>query len=154
MVDLGAQISVLRSIWPTTEMRWVFNGTELNETLTFEFYGIREWDPIIAIPIDRGDSVAITNRWISLTRDSDVVLESIRAASDPKTCGEVARLRDLRLSRGEARPKRTVKILEDYFCPIGTTASCAGTETSWEPPAEPSVKALPVLWGKRQDRKD
>jgi hypothetical protein len=141
---LSGEIRALQSLWPGAPKRFIFNGSELSEAMTFEFYGIHDGDSIIALPIDGGDSVYATTHWLNLTRDSENFNEALRYMLDPATAGEAARLRDLHLMRLERRPRSFVR----FFSPAGIgererPRSDSSTVLGL-PPKSPSVDALPI----------
>jgi hypothetical protein len=127
-------------------MRYLFNGAELIEAKTFEFYGIQNGDAIIALPAEVHDSISLTSQWLSLTRDNDAFNESMRWMVDPRTSDEAARLRDLHLLRAEAKSRGFLRVPAAYLKELITLGANGRTETNWEAPSEPSRDTLPALW--------
>jgi hypothetical protein len=128
-------------------MRFLFKGAELMEAHTFEFYGLRDGDAIIALPADGQDSICVTSQWLSLTRDTEAFNESLKWMFDTRTYREAARLRDQHLLRVEARSRRSFTISPSYLDGLALAGSTGDMETNWEPPIGPSTEMLPVLWG-------
>jgi hypothetical protein len=56
---LSSQIQALQVLWPNAPKRFVFKGLELIETNTFNDYGVREGDSIIAL--SQEDSSSLDN---------------------------------------------------------------------------------------------
>jgi hypothetical protein len=140
---LSGQIRALQSLWPAAPKKFIFNGLELLEGMTFDFYGIRDGDSIVALPIEQSDAV---NQWIILTRDHEGFNESLRWMLDPATAGEAARLRDLHLMRLDRRPR----VLMKMYSPLMDDESPHGyhdaINLAYEPPRRPSTEALPTPW--------
>lgn len=143
---LTGQIKALQGLWPESPKRFIFNGVELVENMTFQFYEIGDGDSIIALPAEQGDSVFSTQQWLSLTRDSDNFNNSMRWMLDPRTSNEASRLRDLHLMKMERKRKVFMRMCAP-FVNEGTAASSVGsTNTSYDAASEPSTEALPVFW--------
>ena len=118
---------------PDSAVRFIFNGVQLLESNTFESYGIKDGDSIIALPADQTDSIITTHQWLNLTRDSDTFNDCMRWMLDPRTSGEASRLRDLHLMKMERRPKVFMRMCAPFVSqeakstvPAATT-SCANT---------------------------
>ena len=114
------------------------------QTKTFGFYGIKDGDSIIAA--DQTESVFSTQQWLSLTLDSDKFNDCMRWMLDPRTSGEVSRLRDLHLMKMERRPKVFMRICAPFVNEETAGGSITCTNTSYSSATEPSTEALPVLW--------
>ena len=99
---LSGQIKALQTLWPNSRKRFIYNGQELIESMTFNFYRIKEGDSIIALPADEAESVYSTNQWLNLTRDSENFNDCMRWMLDQRTAGEAARLRDLHIMKMES----------------------------------------------------
>jgi hypothetical protein len=140
---LSGDIGALQSLWPGAPKRFIFNGSELSEAMTFEFYGIHNGDSIIALPLDGRDSVYATAHWLHLTRDSENFNEALRYMLDPATAGEAARLRDVHLMRLERRPRAFARfssraVMVEPERPRSDSSTVLGLA-----PKSPSVDALP-----------
>jgi hypothetical protein len=143
---LSGQIRALQCLWRGSPKRFIFNGVELLEENTFEFYGIRDGDSIVALPIDDRDPINGTSQWLSLTRDSESFNESLRWMLDPATSGEAARLRDLQLMRLEGRPRAIMKMCAPAGSEEGRVPRTDSSTVLGLPPKSPSVDALPMEW--------
>jgi hypothetical protein len=141
---LSGPIHALQALWHTNPKRFIFNGIELREDRSFEFYGIRDGDSIVALPLENRASVYAANPWLNLTRDADTFNESIRWMVDPATAAESARLRDLQLMRIERRPIAFIRL----YAPARLEENCQVRPSSSTvlglPPKSPSVDALPL----------
>jgi hypothetical protein len=127
-------------------MRFIFNGFELLEGMTFEFYGIRDGDAIIALPVGERDSICCTSQWLSLTRDNESFNESMRWMLDSRTSGEAARLRDVHTMRVEGKARSFMKMCSPYLSQLHTPAIAHATITEYDVPSSPPTTPLPVLW--------
>jgi hypothetical protein len=144
---LTGQIRALHTLWPAAPMRFIFNGAELLEGMTFEFYGIRDGDAIIALPVGERDSVCATNQWLSLTRDNEGFNDSMRWMLDSRTSGEAARLRDIHIMRFEGKSRSFMKLCSPYLTELRTSPVSRNTVTEFEIPSCPLTDPLPALWG-------
>ena len=66
---LTGQIKSLQRLWPNSQRKFIFNGSELTPEMTFDYYGIKSGDSIIALPVDRQDNYTTTSRWITQIND-------------------------------------------------------------------------------------
>jgi hypothetical protein len=98
-----ANIASLKVLFPDCDTDFVFHGQLLNGKRTFDFYQLRSNDSIVAIPAKADPK--ITEPWITITRDDDTFSDSIRMLVNPKAKSESMRLRDLRATRLENRPR-------------------------------------------------
>jgi hypothetical protein len=114
--------------------------------MTFEFYGVRDGDSIVALPIENEDSVYGTNHWLTLTRDSESFNEALRWMLEPATAGEAARLRDLQLMRLERKPRSFMKIFSRAGMDEREPTRSDSSTVLGLPPKSPSVDALPIEW--------
>jgi hypothetical protein len=140
---LSGQIRALQSLWQSSPKCFIFNGIELREELTFESYGIRDGDSIVALPLEHRDSVYTASQWLNFTRDAETFNESLQWMLDPATSAEAGRLRDLQLMRLERSPAAFMRFYApaDEECPVRSdSATVLGL-----PPKSPSVDALPTL---------
>lgn len=144
---LTGQIKALQSLWPESPKRFIFNGAELIEAMTFDFYGIKDGDSIIALPQEKKESVFVTNQWINLTKDNDNFSDSMRWMLDPQTALEAARLRDLHMTKLEKRAKVFMKISAPFLNDEGKPEALSlESYLDYEAATEPSTEALPIFW--------
>jgi hypothetical protein len=138
---LSGQVRALQSLWQSSPKRFIFNGIELQEDMTFESYGIRDGDSIVALPMDGPDALYTAAQWLNLTRDADSFNESLQWFLNPTTSAEGARLRDLQLMRLEMRPTSFIRLCApaDEKGRVCTPATVLGL-----PPKSPSTDALPL----------
>jgi hypothetical protein len=142
----GSPIRELRSVLRSDRITFLFNGILLSDSNSFDFYGIREQDFLLALPIP--PEAAYTSGWISLSQDTESFKERLECLLNRGTASEVARIRDQQFTKIERRP-RTFRRL---------TASCQGG-LEFPPPETqssamviarsddaPSVAPLPILW--------
>jgi hypothetical protein len=141
---LSGQIRALQTLWRSHPKRFIFNGIELREDMTFESYGIRDGDSIVAIPLDNRDSVSDASQWLSLTRDTETFNESLRWMLDPATTAEAARLRDLQLMRLERRPAAFMRLYAPTGLADDEPVRSDSSTVVGLPPKSPSVDALPL----------
>ena len=144
---LTGQIMALQTLWPApARKRFIFNGVELLESNTFESYGIKDGDSIIALPADQTDSIITTHQWLNLTRDSDTFNDCMRWMLDPRTSGEAARLRDLHRMKMARRPKLFMRMCAPFVGEETRSNSLPAANTSYANATGPSTAALPVAW--------
>jgi hypothetical protein len=142
------EISVLQTLWPGSPKKFLFDGIELIPTLTFESYGIRQGDSIIALPHSNCANPLSMHEWTTATRDSEAFNDSVGAILNPATTRQVARLRDLNWRALERRPKQFQRLCavimetEPVGVPLHPTVIM---ETA---PLAPSEEALPVSWNR------
>ncbi|OHT07870.1 hypothetical protein TRFO_23727 [Tritrichomonas foetus] len=144
---LSGQISALQSLWPENPKRFIYNGNQLLEGMTFHFYGIRDGDSIIALPKDTISDLHCS-QWLCLSRDSDNFNEYMKWMLDPRTSGEAARLRDLHLWKIEKRPRIYMKMKGPFYSSDSNEneKSKNSLNVDFLPLNEPAEQALPILW--------
>jgi hypothetical protein len=139
-------IREIQSILRSDRVTLIFNGIVLSPSNSFDFYGIRERDFLVAVPTS--PDPAFTSRWISLSQDTESFRERLECLLNQGTAMEAARLRDFQFTKIERRPRTFRKF----------TANCQGALDF--PPAEnpshcsvvagkgqaPSVAPLPIFW--------
>ena len=140
---LSGQIKALQGLWEDRK-RFIFNGVELIESMTFDFYGIKDGDSIIALPADQ--AVFSTHQWLNLTRDSDTFNDCMRWMLDPRTNGEASRLRDLHMLKMERRSKLFMRMCAPFACEDTRASAIPAANTTYSSATAPSTEALPVLW--------
>lgn len=143
---LAGQIRSLQRLWPNSPKKFIFNGSILAPEMTFDFYGIRNGDTIIALSKESHENYTTTGRWITLTRDNENFSESIKSMIHPRTAREASRLKDLHLMKLERKPKLFMKLCEPFI--EKDTESKVEQSTLFLPDqaTEPSTSALPVFW--------
>jgi hypothetical protein len=114
--------------------------------MTFDYYGIREGDVIVALPEGETRRPSVMNLWINMTRDQENVRELIRWMLDPTTSGEAARLRDLHMIKAEQRPRSFAKVCSTFQQANRQGSTIGQTTISSERPQFPSTDALPAVW--------
>jgi hypothetical protein len=143
---LSGQIRALQTLWPKAPMRFIYNGVELIEAMTFHFYGIRDGDSILALPADGREAFEGTQYWLSLTRDADGFNDTLRWMLNPKTTGELARLRDLQLAKAERRFRSFAKVYSTVLMEEGHPQGGMPLFVDYPQASEPSTLPLPVPW--------
>lgn len=91
---LSGHVRALQILWQNSPKKFIYNGQELLETMTFSFYGIKDGESIIALPkIEFNDDLEC---WKKVSMNRLEFNELVRSMTNPKTSREMARLRDLR----------------------------------------------------------
>ena len=143
---LSGQISSLQSLWPENPKKFIYNGIELHEKMTFDFYGIRNGDSIIALPQDQNQNIFYKSQWINLTKDSDSFKESMNWIINPNTASEASRLRDLHMMKMENRPRGFNGLCTILSNNEQTKTKEIELKIKYVTPQKPSTKPLPILW--------
>jgi hypothetical protein len=131
-VSPTSKIRELAAVWPDTPVAFLYNGVLLLEAMTFEFYGVSDSDLIIVAPAPSGGRA-----------NPAVVAEQKQATAE-----EPARLRDLKLTRMERKPKtfrRFVRTYENAIAP-GPWQTAHRTVIPEMSATSPSEDPLPVSW--------
>jgi hypothetical protein len=124
----------------------VFKGLELVETNTFDDYGVREGDSIIALSQEESSSFDSVNLWLSLTRDDEAFNECMKWMLNQDTAEEASRLRDVHMMRMEGMPRVFNKLCTRFLDPENERVRMPPTCLSYKSAKSPSEEALPVLW--------
>jgi hypothetical protein len=145
-VSLSSTVSELQRFWPNSPKHFIFKGAMLLETLTLALCGVENGDSIIALPQTTSSEFGVVQAWMSASRDVEGLNYSVRSLVNPATMQEAARLRDLRLTALESRPRAYRKFCRNFLqeCPIETQSH--KTVVSSERPSAPSTAALPAPW--------
>ena len=122
--------------------------------MTFNFYGIRDGDSIIALPKYQFNDLKCS-QWMCLSRDCDSFNEYMKWMVDPRTSDEAARIRDLHIMKMEKRPRAYIKMrypmFEENDSKTDTNAifqkiEKTNLDLSQNKSDAPSEEPLPVLW--------
>jgi predicted metal-binding transcription factor (methanogenesis marker protein 9) len=145
-VSLSSPVSELQRFWPNSPKHFIFKGAMLLETLTFALCGVQHGDSIIALPQTTSSESGVVQAWMSASRDVEGLNYLIGSLVNPATMQEAARLRDLRLTALESRPRAYRTFCRHFLqeCPIETQSH--KTVVSSERPIAPSTAALPAPW--------
>jgi hypothetical protein len=135
----------LQTLWPSAPKRFIFNGLELLEGMTFDFYGIRDGDSIIALPREQ-QSIVRTTQWIAMTRDIENFNEALKWMLNPKTSAEASRIRDLHLMKAEQRPRMLMRLCATIDEDDESSRSSCPPTVIAPPPDAPAREPLPVDW--------
>jgi hypothetical protein len=93
--------------WQICRKHFIFKGRTLLESLTYEFDGICDGDSIIALPSDHDRSkLVVMQEWMSVTRDRNVLNDTIRPILNTATPRHVAHLSDLHDMAFESHPRQ------------------------------------------------
>jgi hypothetical protein len=124
----------------------IFNGELLSDTATFDTYGIRSKDAIVAIPSNSETLEA--RRWLTITRDSDAFHEKIRFLLNENTAHESARIHDVVMNKIERRPRafrRLCSTVDSIWSQHPSECSIA-SNVGYSPASAPSSAPLPFSW--------
>jgi hypothetical protein len=107
---LSGQVRARRSLWPLRPKKFIFNGLELHDAMTFESHGIRDSDLILAPT--RGERVA---RHDALDQGHTRLRQLQQASSlqwmlNPNATDKSARLRDVHFMKRRRRPRVLLKM--------------------------------------------
>lgn len=139
------KVEALQTLWPLARQRFVFNGIELTQQKTFDFYGFKNGDAIIAVPEREYETDMALSPFISLSREMSLVVPAILSG---ETIREIARLRDMRLCRLESQVMRMM---------VGTASgderklTVAYAERTSVPEAGQETEELPIVWDAEDD---
>ena len=151
----SASIRDLRVLLPDQSVEFILHGTKLTDSSTFAFCGIKNND--ILFVIKNSPNSVLDQKWINMTRESDVLNDRFSCILNPKTTSEAIRLRDMQLSRLERKPRAYRKLCAAALNIDGK--SSFGTDDS-KPFIIPKTKLekpmstpLPVFWSKSTPHK-
>jgi hypothetical protein len=124
-------ISVLLKESPQKSYKLVYNGTILNPSLSFSFYGITQRDLIYVIspqtkevvktpPVSQIPDLTkhirehFDRNWAHRTNDTEATFQRFKDSVDKVTCMENARLVDIKRSKMEANPSQYRKVCQRF----------------------------------------
>jgi hypothetical protein len=139
-----SRICDLRKLAAVGASEFLFNGEALSDSLPFSFYGIKDADVIVVVPV----APRAPDKWLQLTRDSESFHEQIQFILGEKTARETARIRDILFTKIEQRPRTYQRFCADIQTTLAKifTAPVAALNTRYETPIAPSVDPLPATW--------
>lgn len=154
---LSGHVRALQILWQNSPKKFIYNGQELMETMTFSFYGIKDGESIIALPkIELNDDLEC---WKKVSMNRTEFNELVRSMTNPKTSREMARLRDLRFIGIEKKKhvyhKLSKAFEEDNFDSISFSEKDSFRKIDQNNNDNlilesnlfaPSEDALPILW--------
>jgi hypothetical protein len=142
----SGQIQALQTLWPNAPKMFIFSGLELAQEMTFDDYGMRDGDALVALPIGDKEKTSRSSMWMALTREYENFNECVRWILSPTTSAESARLRDLHRMTVEDRQwmPRATKSRHSDREPYSPASNL--TMISYDAPLSPMTSPLPVLW--------
>lgn len=154
-VDGTGRVSELRRVRQLDGCVVVFKGQILGDARTFDFYNVKENDTLIVVGGGRQD--AEVEKWLNITGDGDrdSVQDRFRLLFDEGTAREVARIRDVLLTKVERKP-RTFRRLCGVIREVARRPSGENSVALIEGPSatNPSIEPLPVMWGDDEEVDD
>lgn len=146
---ITGKIKALQGLWPGAKKKFIFDGSQLEEHMTFEYYRIKDGDTIVALDYeetDNGEFDFARARWMNITRDTDAFNGYIKSIFDPRTSGESARLRDLLMLRMEGRTKAMQRMCAPFTDAKIKHRTQLVVPESLSVPRTMSSDELPALW--------
>jgi hypothetical protein len=142
-VSPSITISDLKRCLPDPGFELIFGGSTLAERMPLAFYSVSDGDCILAVCKD----VTSLDVWVRATEDHQAFTDRMRTAVDPKLSQELARLRDLRVTRLSARPG-ILSAMAALHNSIGKRPEVKPVETTVKEDCqrEPNSQPLPVWW--------
>jgi hypothetical protein len=142
-VSPSTTISDLKHCLPSPEFELIFGGSMLAERMSLSFYSVSDGDCILAICKD----VNCLDRWTHATEDREAFANRMRTMLDPRLSPELARLRDLRVTRLSARPGM-LSAMAALHNSIGKRPDTKPVPTVVEESGsiQPNCEPLPVCW--------
>lgn len=155
----SGRIAALQTLWPDIPKRFIYDGMELIEGKTFEFYRIQNGDSILAISKSENDQTF--DWWKKISNEQTELNDLVRAMTNHSMSGEMSRIRDLRMMQIESKSTFYHKFrhaLENAPTPLNSfscfsdNSSDVGKELSLNqitfpsPLLAPSEEELPILW--------
>jgi hypothetical protein len=140
LVSLSTAIEALAEQYSISKANWVFNGQVLDPKSTLGLHGIQNNDAVVLVPVN-----GAADRWMRVTREADAFSDTVQFAIGKESRMDFLRIKDLRASRLECRPRAFRKF----------TANQSQTDTPdviryatiiGETPSELSCNPLPVCW--------
>ena len=124
---------------------FIFNGIELQPSMTLRFYDAYAGSPFIAVP--KGDKEK-RNRWLKMGETERNIIVKLTGTGAIVKEKEYSRLNDIKFSRLELKGKKYIKEMSrilhnmnsDRQLPITTTP------TMYTRPATPKKDPLPKFW--------
>ena len=98
-VGSSDRVSNLNCLFQNEVLDYLYSGQVLSPHRSFDFYGIDNGSFITVIPAS--NNVANLGTWTAITRDSEFMGEMLYFATNESTKAELARLKDLRMTRLE-----------------------------------------------------
>lgn len=150
----STKISDLQCLFPHSPKKFIYNGSELLDKMTFDFYGIKNDDYIIALPQNE-KSIYNFNQWINLSKEKDTFKESMNYMIQKNTYNESARIRDLRFMKIERNSKIFSKICKPFAKEFTDdnddtfTKNVIMKQTILKESDAPSTNPLPILWARK-----
>jgi hypothetical protein len=138
-VSAATTIQALMAQYSMLDRNCVFNAQILDPQGTLEFYGIKNNDAIVFVPVN------VENQWMRLTREVDAFSDTIHFAISKDSRADFLRLKDLHAIQLESRPRALRKFMAN--CIQANTRDVIRFATIiGEIPSELSCDPLPVCW--------
>lgn len=144
--NINGHIKSLQTLWPNSPKKFIYNGIVLLPNKTFDEYGIKSGDSIVALTIEENDDSSSVNHWLFVTRDNETFSNQLKWLLNPKTVLEASRIRDLHLFKLENKPTLYRKFCQPFIKLNCESKTQQSTVTLPEQPTEPSTDELPILW--------
>ena len=149
-IDKGSHVSDLLNYMPHGSYTFFYSGNLLTESMSLEFYGIKNQDCIVALNIgkERCSSPQKLAMWKRITKDQNEFNEKLKNIMNPSASLELTRLQDLRLciqtntNRTFYRKFLKFRQLNDFE----NRSQLPKTSFKYSKPKEPQSEPLPAFW--------
>ena len=138
-VGSSDRVSNLNSLFQNEPLDYLYHGQVLSPQQSFDFYGIDNGSILTVVPASSNATKLGT--WRAITRDSEYLGEMFYFATNDATKAEMARLRDLRMTRLANKNIRLNDIYHEVNKPENEHKTCLSTKGDG-----PNCDPLPVNW--------
>lgn len=152
LVSNDAYVDELNTLFPHENKCFIYKGITLLHSIKLRSYGIKNMDHIVVIPESVMNSMNDKSLWMNVTKDQQDFNERMCLSTNPITRTEIARLKDLKLSKLELRRKPYTKLvtrcqndLESHVQPSVEMVIPAKQSAIDSPNSDP----LPIFWNKK-----
>lgn len=143
MVKPHEKVKKIDCLFPSINMMYIYDGTELIKEQTFNFYGIKERVTIMCLPWSNTEF----SDWRNRKSDWDELSFRIKGFLDPNLIHANARLRDIQMLKWNRKsPKKLYDSYQNYFGKFEKVDEHLFKTILKEPKSCPSNDPLPICW--------
>ena len=142
----NTKIGLLEKILGNQKYIFIYNGNIINHSSTCSMYNIKENDLIFAIPSEQ-------TKIINKIKNPSTFLEKTSRYDKRKLSNmdEMMRIRDIRLSKAELKPKKMIKLQKNFLLNLEKKEKKQIKQVKieksfYEKPTEITHEPLPIFW--------
>ncbi|EAY14555.1 hypothetical protein TVAG_388880 [Trichomonas vaginalis G3] len=157
LVHKSTRVSELSNLFANSPKCFIYHGMALHSSMKLESYGIQNFDHIVVLQDETTQTYTPEQiMWMNATKDQQEFNDKLYLSTNLASQMEVARLKDIKMSRIEMKRHAFFKVASRAFNESSPQFDLSGMNTKTDiPKPKLSEEPLPQFWncGKQQNLK-